>query len=161
MLARAPLACLALLAGAIPGATPRPESPVPSHATGTFDVSVTHVDSVDQAEGIALGRMTLAKVFHGGIEGSSSGTMLTAMTDANKAGAYVAVERVVGTLAGRTGSFALMHQGTFTAAGQELVVTVAPGSGTGGLTGLRGSMTITITGREHRYDLAYELPGAE
>lgn len=157
----APLLLLLSLAGILHGAHPRPEPSVPVHATGTFDVTVTPADSVDQAAGIALGRMTLAKVFHGDLEGTSAGAMLTAMTEGNKAGAYVAVERVTGTLAGRSGSFALMHQGTFTPAGQQLVVTVAPGSGTGALLGLSGTMTITVTGKEHHYDLAYELPAAD
>ena len=35
--------------------------------------------------------------------------MLTAMSQVEGSGAYVAVERVTGTLAGRKGSFALHH----------------------------------------------------
>lgn len=41
---------------------------------------------------------------------------------------------------------------------QRLRVRVVPGSGTDGLAGLSGTMTITIEGREHRYALEYELP---
>ena len=37
-------------------------------------------------------------------------------------------------------------------------VQVSPGSGTDGLTGLTGTLTIGIEGKQHVYDLAYTLP---
>jgi hypothetical protein len=59
-------------------------------------------------------------------------------------GVYVAIERVTGTLHGRSGSFVLYHNGTMTPAGQRLEVTVAPESGTGELAGLTGKMAISF-----------------
>ena len=50
-----------------------------SHATGTFDVKLT--PQTDDKGDPALGRMTIDKPFHGDLEGSSKGQMLTRMTE--------------------------------------------------------------------------------
>jgi Protein of unknown function (DUF3224) len=128
---------------------------VTKHASGTFDVQVNPAAPSDEAEGITLGRMSLGKRFHGELDATSQGQMLTAATEGNGSGAYVAIERVTGILSGRSGSFVLMHSGTMTRDGQHLSVTVAPGSGTGQLVGLAGQMAITIVDTQHRYDFAY------
>jgi hypothetical protein len=39
--------------------------------------------------------------------------------------------------------------------GQQLTVTVVPGSGTGDLSGIYGGMVINISGRKHSYVLNY------
>src|SRR5688572_877522 len=104
-----------------------------THATGTFDVKVVQQGTPDTADGISLGRMSLDKQFHGDLEATSKGEMLTSGLESNRSAAYVAIERVVGTLNGRRGSFALMHQGTMTKEGQKLTVVVVPDSGTGQL----------------------------
>jgi hypothetical protein len=67
------------------------------------------------------------------------------------------LERVIGTLDGRTGTFALQHSGTMTNGVPRLTVTVVPGSGTGQLTGLSGNMTIIIADGRHSYDFDYSL----
>ena len=128
-------------------------------AKGTFDVKVIPQGTPDTAEGIALGRMTIDKQFHGDLEATSKGEMLTSGLESNGSAAYVAIERVVGTLGGKRGSFALMHQGLANKERQQLVVTVVPDSGTGELTGLSGTMTITIVEKKHFYEFAYSLPG--
>jgi hypothetical protein len=130
---------------------------MPSTARGTFDVTILP-QAQDEAPGSALGRMSLDKRFSGEIEGTSKGEMLTAVMEGGSA-VYVAIERVTGTLGGRSGSFVLVHQGTATADGQTLTITVAPSSGTDELRGLSGSMTLDIDDT-HRYALTYEL-GAE
>jgi hypothetical protein len=71
---------------------------------------------------------------------------------------YVAMERVTGTLKGRTGSFVLQHSGTMTRGAPQLSVTVVPDSGTGQLTGLAGTMTIKINEGKHSYEFEYTLP---
>ena len=126
-------------------------------ATGTFDVALKPKEGADISEGIALGGMSIDKQFHGDLEGTSKGSMLTAVSEGNGSAAYVAIERVTGTLQGRRGSFVLMHNGTMTQDGQHLVVTVAPGSGTDQLTGLAGTLQIIIVGKQHRYEFAYAL----
>jgi hypothetical protein len=77
-----------------------------------------------------------------------------------KDGAYVALERVTGTLDGRAGSFALVHRALMRDGTPEgWSVVVVPGSGTGALAGLEGSLRITIEHGTHFYDLEYTLPG--
>lgn len=125
--------------------------------SGTFDVTLTPQGVPDSADGIALARMTLDKRFHGALEATSVGQMLTAAAAGSGAAAYVALERVTGTLQGRSGSFALMHSGVMTKDAQELRVTVAPGSGTGDLVGLSGTMDIRIEDKQHYYDFEYAL----
>lgn len=130
---------------------------MPRRATGVFDVKLNPQAAPDQAEGIALGRLSLEKQFHGDLEATSQGEMLTAATERSGSAAYVAIDRVTGTLDGRSGSFVLMHSGTRTRDGQQLTVTVAPGSGTGQLVGLAGQMAITIVDKKHLYDFEYTL----
>ncbi len=40
----------------------------------------------------------------------------------------------------------------------QLTVTVVPGTGTGQLAGIAGTMTIIITNGKHTYDFEYTLP---
>lgn len=126
------------------------------HATGTFDVEL--LPQTDEKADPTLGRMTLDKQFHGDIEGTSQGQMLTAMTATKGSAGYVAVERVTGTLKGRTGSFTLQHSGSMNRNTPQLTITVVPDSGTGQLEGITGTFTIKITEGKHFYDFDYTLP---
>ncbi|HTZ95949.1 MAG TPA: DUF3224 domain-containing protein [Terriglobales bacterium] len=132
------------------------EKTVTTHARGTFDVKVTPDPSATKDS--VPGRMLLDKQFHGDIEGTSKGQMLTAGDFAKGSAGYVAIEQVTGTLAGRTGSFALQHSGTVTNGAQELHIKVVPGSGTGQLEGITGTMMIEIKDKKHFYDFEYTLP---
>jgi hypothetical protein len=70
------------------------------------------------------------------------------------------MERVTGTLNGRSGSFLLMHNASMLKsdpASGVMQVVVVPQSGTGELAGLSGKLTITIDGGKHSYDLEYQL----
>jgi len=127
-----------------------------THASGPFEVKL--VPQKDQDADPVLGRMTINKQFHGDLEGTSVGQMLTAGS-AEKSGAYVAIEKVTGTLRGRSGTFVLQHSGAMTRGTPQLSITVVPDSGTGQLTGLAGKMTINIApDGKHSYDLEYSLP---
>lgn len=130
-----------------------------TRATGTFEVKLSPLTVADTALSAVLTRMSIDKDYTGDLEGTSKGEMLTGMTAVKSSAGYVAVERVSGTLHGRTGTFILQHAGTMTRGVTALTVTVVPDSGTGQLVGLTGSMSITITpdGR-HSYDFNYTLP---
>jgi hypothetical protein len=105
-----------------------------------------------------VSRMLLDKQYHGDLEATGSGQMLTAGTEVKGSGAYVAIEKVTGSLKGRTGTFVLQHSGTMTQNVPQLIITVVPDSGTGQLKGLTGKMTITIApGGKHSYDFEYSL----
>jgi Protein of unknown function (DUF3224) len=128
-----------------------------TRASGTFDVTVTPQGTPDKAEGAALGRMSLDKQFQGDLAGTGKGEMLTAMTDTKGSAGYVAIERVKGTLQGRSGSFVLQHNGTMARGAQQLTITVVPDSGTGQLGGISGTMTISIVDGKHLYEFDYVL----
>jgi hypothetical protein len=127
------------------------------NANGTFDVKLIPQGAEDRVEGNSLGRNLLEKKFHGDLEGTSKGEMLTAMSPVKGSGTYVAVERFSGKLHGRDGTFMLHHLGTMTRGSPSLAVTVVPDSGTGALTGLMGKMAITVTPEKHTYDFEYTL----
>jgi hypothetical protein len=145
-----------LIAAALMAGTLTQEPAMSRHATGTFDVTITPVQPPADAAPGAPGRMLLAKTFHGGIAGTGSGEMLATLEGAS--GAYVALERVTGSVDGHAGSFALVHRGLVDGGAQELLITIVPGSGTGDLAGIVGEFHLTIEGGEHRYDLEYSLP---
>jgi hypothetical protein len=127
-------------------------------AAGTFDVNLAPQPLADTAADAMLARLSLDKQFHGGLEGTSRGEMLSAGTAVKGSAGYVAIERVTGTLNGRKGSFVLQHSGTMNRGVPHLSVTVVPDSGTDGLAGLTGTMTIDITGGKHAYVFEYSLP---
>jgi hypothetical protein len=136
------------------------ETIVTSRATGTFDVKITPLGTDTPAEGSPLGRMSIDKQFHGDLEGTSTGEMLTAGTGIKNSAGYVAMERVTGRLHGKRGTFALQHNATMTRGEGSLNIIVVPDSGTGDLTGLSGRLNIEITGGKHVYAFEYSLlPG--
>jgi hypothetical protein len=128
------------------------------HGSGTFDVKIT--PQKDEGVGDAsVGRMAIDKQYHGDLEGTGLGQMLTGMSaDVKDSGAYVAIERVRGTLHGRSGSFIVHHRGIMTRGAQDLTITVVPDSGTEELKGIAGTMTIDIKEGKHFYGIDYTLP---
>jgi hypothetical protein len=129
-----------------------------TRAAGSFEVKIVPQTSEREATDASLGRMSIDKEFSGDLQATSKGQMLTAMTDTTGAAVYVAVERVTGSLNGKHGSFVLYHNGVATRSQRDLVVTVAPESGTEELTGLGGTMSINIVEKKHFYELDYTLP---
>ena len=130
-------------------------------AKGPFDVKLNPQPLAleDDGEGAARGRMSLDKRFHGDLDATSKGEMLTAMSGTQGSAGYVAIEKVTGTLDGRAGTFALQHSATMTRGAPDLRIIVVPDSGTGALAGLVGTMKIVIAeGGKHFYELEYSLP---
>lgn len=127
------------------------------HAAGTFEVRMKPETLSDATAATSLSRMSLDKVFHGSLEATSKGEMLSILDKAKGSGGYVALEQVTGTLDGKSGSFALQHSGIMTRGVPQLTLTVIPDSGTGDLTGISGSMTIQIADGKHSYELSYSL----
>ncbi len=128
-----------------------------NHASGTFEVKL--VPQTDDKSGDAkLGRMTIDKQFHGDLEGTSKGQMLTGMTDVKGSAGYVAIEKVSGTLKGRAGTFMLQHTGTMNRGVPLLTITVVPDSGTGQLAGITGNFKVIIADGKHSYEFEYTLP---
>jgi hypothetical protein len=128
-----------------------------THARGRFDVKLAPLTLADGQADPSLGRLSIDKRFEGDLDATSRGEMLSAMSAVKGSAGYVAIERVTGSLHGRRGSFTLQHTGTMTRGEPGLVITVVPDSGTGELAGLAGTMSITITGKEHAYEFEYAL----
>ena len=108
------------------------------HAIGKINVRTYEPSPYDQPDdGPALVRIHVEESFSGDIQGEGVATFLqTTMRDDEAS--FVGVERVTGSVGGRSGTFVLQDQGTV----KDAVVSgdwfVVPGSGTGELAGLRG-----------------------
>lgn len=137
------------------------ETHMTSQAKGAFEVKATPLAWNESAAGSvsehSLGRFLLDKHYHGDLEGTGEGQMLTAGSAEKGSAAYVAIERVAGTLQGRNGTFSLTHSGTMNRGALQLSVSIVPDSGTGELQGIAGTLEIKITEGKHNYELNYTL----
>ncbi|MGH8157106.1 MAG: DUF3224 domain-containing protein [Rhodanobacter sp.] len=131
------------------------------HAHGRFEVKMTPQPAQEGIGDASIGRMALDKQYHGDLEASGKGQMLAIRTAVEGSAGYVALERVSGTLSGRSGAFALQHSGTMTRGAPQLIITVVPDSGSDELQGLAGTLVITISDGQHFYDFEYTLPGSD
>jgi len=134
------------------------------HAAGTFEVKMTPEAPYDTAAGAALARVSIEKQFFGDLEATSRVEMLSAVTEIKGSAGYVAIERVMGRLNGRTGTFVLQHSGLMLRGKSELTIVVVPDSATGELKGLAGKMTIDIVeviDSKHFYGFDYTLDAAD
>lgn len=128
------------------------------HVNGPFDVTVSPQGQPDIRDGVTTGRMAIDKRYHGALEGTGVGEMLSAMTTTEGSAGYVAIERVNATLEGKRGSFVVQHSGTMARGAQALSISVVPDSGTGELAGIAGTMRIRIEESKHFYEFDYTLP---
>jgi len=127
--------------------------------SGPFDVKIAPLDPAFKFDENPYTRFSIDKQFHGDLEAVSKGEMLAAGSPAKGAGGYVAIERVSGSLHGRTGTFVLQHNATMQHGSYQLNIIVVPDSGTGQLVGLAGSMQIIIApDGKHSYNFSYSLP---
>ncbi|MFI5933323.1 DUF3224 domain-containing protein [Actinoplanes sp. NPDC051494] len=124
-------------------------------ATGTFTTTFEPLPSSDET----LGRMIVSKTIEGGLRGTGRAEMLSVGTPIDGSAGYVAIDRITGTLHGRSGSFVLQHYGLMDRGSGTLTVQVVPDSGTDELTGLTGTFSIDNTGGEHHYVFDYDVAG--
>ena len=150
---------LCLLLFVVAAAAAEKDTVMSDHATGTFEVKIVP-ETVAGKTSPSLSQMSIDKTFHGDLEGSSVGSMISAGNPKAGEAGYVAMEIVTGTLKGRAGSFALMQHATMSGGTAAMDVTVVPGSGTGALKGLAGTFIIHINNGQHSYDFDYTLPEA-
>lgn len=127
------------------------------NAHGTFDITMHAEPPYDTTDGVTLARVRFEKRFHGPLDATSTVHMIGARTPVANSAGYVAIERVTGTLDGRSGSFVFQHNGVMNRGALSLSLTVVPDSATGDLRGLSGSMTIEIIEGVHHYGFTYEL----
>lgn len=149
---------LCFLLFVVSGFAAEKERVMSDHATGTFEVKIVPEAVTGKAGDPALQQFSIDKTFHGDLEGTSLGSMLSTGSPAKGTAAYVAMESVRGTLKGRAGGFVLTHVATMIDGDGKMTVTIAPGSGSGALSGIAGTFAIRIEGGKHYYDLDYTLP---
>lgn len=142
------------------------------HATGSMDVTITSiVNSAPPATAASFPRFSLRKHYHGPLDAEAIGEMLSGGDPRSGTAGYVAMETVTGTLqtpdGAHIGSFQVMQMGTMEAGKPgrdgkplppELRALVVPGSGTGALQGLSGTLRIENNAGKHTYTLDYSLP---
>ncbi|TDD15171.1 DUF3224 domain-containing protein [Kribbella turkmenica] len=122
--------------------------------TQTFEITQWDQNQYDETGKIQLGRATVGKTFTGGdLEGTSSAQLLMAAT-ADGPAAYTAVERFVGTLAGRAGSFVMVHGATADQTSSPGKIVAADGD----LAGLTGTVVYEHDEQGPRVTVDYELP---
>ena len=125
-----------------------------THARSTFEVKSWDEHTLSDVDGRAkITRASVQFAYHGDLEGEGSVAYLMTYGE-NGSAAVIAMERVTGSLAGRTGTFVLQHQGSYadgTARGAFIIV---DGSGTGALAGVRGS---GLTVAQHEGPMTFEL----
>ena len=130
-----------------------------TRASGTFEVKfVPQTD--DQIGDTAISRMTIDKQLQGDLVATSKGQMLAATTEVKGSAGYVAIERVTGTLHGRSGSFTLQHTGKMNRGVPELEISVVPDSGTDQLVGIVGKFIVNVVDGKHFYEFDYDIPTA-
>ena len=128
------------------------------HAEGTFEVTSWSEEPAEGLDGtVKVTRATFGQRFSGGIEADTvADTVMTYREDGTAD--YLAYQRVLGRLGGRSGSFVLQSIGGFDGKVARADVTVVPGSGTGELAGLRGTGAAEVPmGTSGTYTLDYEV----
>ena len=127
-------------------------------AKGSFSVQMAPQSQLGETDGVSISRLSLSKSYEGDLVATGEGEMLTARPQVQGSAGYVAIEKVFGTLNGKSGSFVLQHSGIMGHGVQSLTITVVPDTGTGGLTGISGSLKINVADGQHFYELDYSLP---
>lgn len=130
-----------------------------ARAAGTVETKAWEEKTYAETDGgPTFTRASVSVSFSGDIEGEGAEEYLMVYPEDNFA-SFVGLEHVDGSIAGRSGSFAIQHRGTFAEGTLKSEWFVVPGSGTGELHGLRGEGTYTNEGGESRtaYTLDYDF----
>jgi uncharacterized protein DUF3224 len=117
-------------------------------------------DEKPYSEGQGLPKLTRASVtrtFTGDIEGEGQVEYLMMYRRDGSAG-FVGLERIVGRIGAKAGTFVLQRIGVFEHGLAKESYSVIPGSATGELEGLRGDGSSAVGhGMEHPFSLNYDL----
>ncbi len=120
-----------------------------THAEGTIEMKSWEERPYAETEGTPkLARANGSDLYHGEIEGEATFEYLMMYHD-DGAASYVGLERVVGRLGERQGSFVLQLSGRFENGVVKATWSVVSGSGTDELRGLRGEGGLTWQDVQH------------
>jgi hypothetical protein len=128
-------------------------------ASGTFHTSSYDMQPFHEVEGApTLYHYKQNDTFHGDIQGEGINQNVVVMNPDGSA-TFIGYQRIVGNLGDRSGSFVLQHTGSTVGSITTGTWTVVPGSGTGGLRGLKGSGGFSYNGSEsvpYTFDYSFE-----
>jgi hypothetical protein len=113
------------------------ELPGRTRAKAKVTVQSSEAKPYDQTASPALLEVRLSETFTGDLDGESPVQALQVLRDDHSA-SLVSVQRFRGKLGGRQGTFVLQGQEIVESGKIKATWFVVPGSGTGGLSGLRG-----------------------
>ncbi|MBN8589585.1 MAG: DUF3224 domain-containing protein [Rhodothermia bacterium] len=130
---------------------------MPQIAIGTFEVKMTPIEQEKEVSGRTVGLVQLEKTFHGDLQATGVGKMLTSLTATKGSAVYTAIEKVEGNLHGKAGSLVFHHQGIMEKGAQHLTIAVVPDSGEGEWHGIRGTFFLEIVEKVHHYRFEYDL----
>ena len=99
-----------------------------AQAKGTFDVKRSVEPGCDLGDGEVAGHFRFDKTFTGPLEATSVVHMLAVGSPQNGSAGYVAVERIKGSLDGRSGTFFCQHFGVMDRGEASLTLTVTTAS---------------------------------
>lgn len=126
-----------------------------THAKATFALKGWDEKPYNEMNGVPkLTRVSVTKSYQGDITGEGKLEYLMMYRDDGSA-SFVGLERVVGSVAGRSGSFVLQHSGTFKGGVATVTLLVVPGSGTEDLRGLRGDGGFSV-GHQPPYSMTFD-----
>src|SRR5262245_24166458 len=129
-----------------------------AHASGTFTVKAWDEKPVVEMDGGGkLTRASIAGIYTGEIEGeATSETVMCYRADGTAV--FVGIERIVGRVGGRAGSFVLRSTGAYDGKEATATLSVLSGSAAGGLTGLEGEGHFAAPhGQQGKLELEYQL----
>jgi hypothetical protein len=129
-----------------------------AHASGKFEITSMGEDTYQKLDGDGkLTRANGTQRFSGDIEGEGSVEWLMCYVP-ERGARYVGLQRIVGSIGGRDGSFVLKAVGSFDGAQSTGTWTVVAGSGTDELSGLSGEGGFEAPGGPAAsYKLEYQL----
>jgi hypothetical protein len=128
-----------------------------THAAATFEIKSWDEKPMNAVEGLPkLTRVSATRSFTGDIEGEGTVEYLMIYRDDGSA-SFVGLERVVGRLDNRSGSFVLQHSGVFEGGTAKASLLVVAGSGSGELRGLRGEGNFDATSHSASISLDYDF----
>lgn len=128
-----------------------------TEANCTFKVTSWEEKPYSEFEGGAkLSRATVSQAYQGDLSGEGLVEFLMSHAGDGTA-SFVGMERVNGSIAGKTGSFVIRHVGTYDRGGARSAWAITPGSGTGELAGITGEGSYVATSESVPMSFSYDF----
>ncbi|HYL99672.1 MAG TPA: DUF3224 domain-containing protein [Blastocatellia bacterium] len=132
---------------------------VSTRVDATFEVKSWDEKPCDEAEGMGkMVRVQAVYTYQGDIEGEGTWEAIMSYPEGGTTTYFVSLQRFVGRLGGKSGSFMLQGQGTYRAdEGAKSEFFVVPGSGTNELSGLVGKGSYLANQPPFTTELSYDF----